>query len=65
MLREGPWSWYDCERICRLYTECQAFAMDWLDWEKVKGYCTLINHKVKPEEVTSNTTSSIFGMYVA
>ncbi|KAK2149440.1 hypothetical protein LSH36_452g00004 [Paralvinella palmiformis] len=34
--------------------------MDWLDWEKVKGCCTLINHKVKPEEVTSNTTSSIF-----
>lgn len=61
LLREGPWTRYDCERTCRLYADCQAFAMEWLNGTKQEGYCILADHKVNPEEAIVNNISSIFG----
>ena len=55
---------YDCKRICTLYVVCEAFAMEWLNSTKEKGYCVLTSHKVQPEDVVVNSSSSLFGEYV-
>ncbi|KAK2153461.1 hypothetical protein LSH36_296g02019 [Paralvinella palmiformis] len=31
LVRDGPWPWTLCRRLCRQYLECFSFSVEWKD----------------------------------
>ncbi|KAK2140520.1 hypothetical protein LSH36_1327g00015 [Paralvinella palmiformis] len=50
-----------CERICRLYTECHIFNMKWTDDNRVSGICRLLDGKEEnPRNIIEDPSFSYF-----
>ena len=60
-----------CERMCKLYTECFAFNMKWSDRERLGGDCEVLGRGIEDKEellfrnYISNTEYSYFGKFDA
>ena len=41
--RSGPATVYQCERMCRMYSECYGFNMQWSDNTQTTGFCEALD----------------------
>ena len=48
-----------CHRMCRLYTECEAFNMGWADLTQTRGRCEILRTSTRKGHV-ENSSSSIY-----
>jgi len=50
-----------CERICKLYTECHIFNMKWTDDNRASGICQLLEvTNENPRNVIEDSSFSYF-----